>query len=170
MELDLQALFARKQESEEGDASFDFSGRDFGGFSIKGPLHVNYHAVAENASVCLTMMLKVQIEADCARCARPLEKEWILDRTFHIAPSDLQEEFLEFPFTNAGGIDLEELSYSELLMDVDSVLLCKDTCKGLCIACGCPKDECLCKEDDETQQVDPRWQALRDLLNEEDTL
>ncbi len=169
MELNLQNLFSQKNESSSDEVFFDVSQRDFGSFFVKAPLKMNYHALAKNGAVQITVFVNTVIEADCARCMQPFERTWEFERSFRITPQDLTQEFPELPFTENGGLDLEELVYSELLMDVDPVLLCKESCEGLCMQCGKSKTVCICKNDEPTQQVDPRWQALRDLLSEDDT-
>ncbi len=166
MELDLQPLFSQKEMCSENAFCLDISKRDFGTFSVQNPLQVRYRAEADNGDVSLWFSVQADLQAECARCMQPLSRTWVLEQTFRISPQDLKQEFPELPFTSKGALDLEELSYGELLMDVDSVLLCKDTCAGLCLRCGQKKEDCDCKEE---KIVDPRWQALLGLRDDEDT-
>ena len=42
----------------------------------------------------------------------------------------------ELPFDENGRLDVRELCYQELVMEVPTVLLCSDDCAGLCPICG----------------------------------
>ncbi len=167
MELDLQTLFSLREKCSVGEFDCEVSGHEFDGFDVVKPLRVRYEAVADNGAVQLEMCVCADIEAVCARCLLELQKEWRVESSFRITPQELQHEFLQLPFTKTGGLDLAELAYEELLMDVDHVLLCKPTCEGLCMHCGQLKETCSCKQD--KQEVDPRWQALLGLLDENDS-
>ena len=166
MELNLQKLLSAKEEREVGDRELDFSMMDFGGFTVPGPVQMHYEALGEGGSVTLSLSLKAVISAECARCAASFTRPWQLESEYRIAQADLYEEYPELPYTAEGWLDLDELAYGELLLDVDPVLVCSEDCRGLCMKCGKTKDVCTCPQE---EQGDERLQVLKQLLQNEET-
>ncbi len=165
MKLKLQTLFSGKTENENGEISLDFASRDFGAFQVLEPARLGFSAKAQNGAVLLDITLDATVQAVCARCAAPFERPWQWQNSFRITSRDLEEEFPELPFTADGGLDLEELAYGELLMEVGPVLLCREDCEGLCQNCGQPQGSCKCEPE---QAGDPRLQVLKQLLQAEE--
>ncbi len=163
MELNLQKLFAQPGTPLTEEGVFDFSGRDFGHFTAAAPVQFQYRAEGKNGEVQLFLSLQTTLQANCARCLAPFGRPWQLQRNFCITRADLEEEFPELPYTPGGGLDMEELAYGELLLDVDPVLLCREDCPGLCPTCGKPPAECACAKNGEG---DPRLAVLAQLLND----
>jgi uncharacterized protein len=62
-------------------------------------------------------------------------------------------------------LDLDELVYTEIIISLPMKHLCRKDCKGICSSCGknLNEEECSCNK----KQIDPRLQALADLLKEE---
>jgi uncharacterized protein len=48
-----------------------------------------------------------------------------------------------------------------LLLDLPAKPLCRDDCAGLCATCGIDRNHGSC--DCHTEELDPRWAALRSL-------
>lgn len=166
MELSLQKLLRGTDYPVEGSERYDFSNSDFSQFSAAGPVLLSYHAQHETGGVQLTVHIEATIAASCARCLEDVARDWQVDKTYHITSADMAEEFPELPFTPAGGIDLEELAYGELVLEVDSVLLCREDCPGLCPHCGHPTAQCECGSPSEPG--DERLAVLRQLLSDDD--
>ena len=91
---------------------------------------------------------------------------------FFITPEEtigLVEEFTNedsedegvFPL-EADAADLEEIVRTVFVLNLDSKLLCKPDCKGLCCRCGKNLNDgpCGCQK-----ELDPRFAALQQLLN-----
>lgn len=59
-------------------------------------------------------------------------------------------------------IDLNEVIWPGVLLELDTKFLCRPDCRGLCIHCGADLNEgsCGCKND----EIDPRLAGLADLL------
>ena len=62
-----------------------------------------------------------------------------------------------------GKLDIRDLAYTELVLEIPTVLLCSDDCAGLCPVCGNRKP-CSC-EHETNGQVDERLLILKKLLN-----
>ena len=59
--------------------------------------------------------------------------------------------------------DIGPLVTQAIVLALDLKPLCDEACKGLCSQCGVNRNEttCGCK----TEQIDPRWEQLKNLLN-----
>ena len=60
-------------------------------------------------------------------------------------------------------LDLAPLLREEILIHTDKRILCKPDCKGLCPECGKNRNRETC--DCEQDRIDPRFAALKDLLD-----
>ena len=58
-------------------------------------------------------------------------------------------------------IDVDEIVREQILLAVPARVLCVEDCKGICATCGTDLNagDCNC----ESQDVDPRWAALKSL-------
>lgn len=108
----------------------------------------------------------------CARCLEPVEVPlaFVVEETFVPTidivtgrPLDVEEEDRALWIDEHHILDLEEVLRQNALLAAPMHVLCKDDCRGLCPTCGKNLNEgpCSCQP-----EGDPRWSALRDLLNE----
>lgn len=111
--------------------------------------------------------IDMMVRMACSRCTKdtdlPLhtavEQRYIADKQQRETGDDDIEVFQN------DTIDLSELVYSEISMSIPMKVLCREDCKGLCSICGKDLNEgpCDCEQDD----IDPRWDALKGLLQRE---
>ena len=100
----------------------------------------------------------------CDRCAGDFtrEVEIPLDVVLveELSNEDSEDEWV-FPL-EADAADLEEIVRTVFVLNMDSKLLCKPECKGLCCRCGKNLNDgpCGCQK-----ELDPRFAALRQLLD-----
>ena len=100
----------------------------------------------------------------CDRCNEPAEKK-LAYRFNHILVAahveDNSDEYIEAPDYM---LDTDALLRDDILLELPSKFLCKDSCKGLCPKCGknLNKGKCACPE----KEPDPRFAALSKLLEE----
>ena len=103
------------------------------------------------------------IHGVCDRCAADFSRDVnipldvVLVR--ELANEDSEDEDL-FPLVDDSA-DLEEIVRTVFVLNVDSKLLCKPDCKGICCRCGHNLNEGLCSCE---KELDPRFAALRQLL------
>lgn len=146
------------------EGELDLSGQDFPGFNVPKPVAYQLQAKPEAGAVRVDMVLKAEINALCARCLTPLAQKHIVEKQYYLQQEDLLAENAELPFTPDGRLDVQELAYQDLVMDIPGILLCSEDCPGLCNRCGKPAAQCNCPE----QPVgDARLQILRTLIDEE---
>ena len=96
--------------------------------------------------------------AACSRCLEPVAGEISVhvDELFETHPLEGETYKLDDDV-----IDLEPMVRDALLLDLPLAPLCADDCAGLCATCGVNRNvtHCECV----TQEIDPRWAALRSL-------
>ena len=103
------------------------------------------------------------IHGICDRCAAEFSRD--IDFPIDVVlvtelTSEENEDEWVFPL-EGDSADLEDIVRTVFVLNLDSKLLCRDDCKGLCCKCGKNLNEgpCLCRK-----EPDPRFAALKQLL------
>ena len=100
----------------------------------------------------------------CDRCAGEFTREVEIPLDVVLVEelsNDENEDEWVFPL-EADAADMEEIVRTVFVLNMDSKLLCKPDCQGLCCRCGKNLNEgpCTCQK-----EPDPRFAALRQLLD-----
>ena len=109
-------------------------------------------------------MIETTIHGVCDRCAAEFteKKEIPLDVVLvtELANEENEDEWV-FPL-EGDSADLEDIVRTVFVLNMDSKLLCKSDCKGMCCRCGKNLNDgpCSCQK-----ELDPRFAALRQLLD-----
>ena len=109
-------------------------------------------------------MIETTIHGVCDRCAAEFteKKEIPLDVVLvtELANEENEDEWV-FPL-EGDSADLDDIIRTVFVLNMDSKLLCKEDCKGMCCRCGKNLNDgpCNCQK-----ELDPRFAALRQLLN-----
>lgn len=131
---------------------------------------------SEASRVKVNGIVAAKLQLECDRCLKPIE--FPVDSRFELKyvtradyqaqkaaePTlELSEEDLDLTVFEGEVIDLDELVREELLLSVPTHLICQESCKGVCPACGADRNitECRCGE----EVFDPRWAGLKKLVN-----
>ena len=99
----------------------------------------------------------------CDRCAseftRNVEIPIDVVLVTELADEENEDEWV-FPL-EGDSADLEDIVRTVFVLNMDSKLLCKEDCKGLCCRCGTNlnRGPCSCQK-----ELDPRFAALKQLL------
>ena len=105
---------------------------------------------------------RAEIFYSCARCLEETVKTVEISREVSVRQANLNDNEEELPLDKNGCLDVKELVYTELVLKVPPVLLCSESCAGLCPVCGKKREEgCLC----DTQPEDSRLAVLKQLLS-----
>ena len=103
---------------------------------------------------------------ECGRCCETFQKdiEGDLNVVFtfdEMKVGGAQNDEIKLLPHGMSEIDITQDVVDALLLAVPVKMLCRDTCKGLCPQCGVNLNEnaCTCQ----TQDIDPRWEPLKDL-------
>ena len=146
-----------------GAQEFDLSERDFPDYTVPGPVLAEWTAALEGSVLKLRLEITAAVEFCCARCLAESQRGFQISREYPIREQDCTDPQAELPFAPNGRLDLEELCYQELVMEVPSVLLCSDDCAGLCPVCG-RRNPCACTQETNGDVVDERLAILKTLL------
>lgn len=110
---------------------------------------------------------EVVLDMQCDRCLKPVSVKVVLDFEREVSPqiddnAEMSEED-DLGLMEGYNLDTEILIYNELLMNQPEKVLCKQSCKGICMVCGHDLNdgECGC----DTFVPDPRMAVLQDILN-----
>ena len=166
MLISIKKLMQKRDQPLHLQGVVDLSGRDFPYYTVTNPAAYTLDAEPEGNALRLSIVLEANISAQCARCLDTTVQLQCIEKQYVVREEDFAEEFPELPITPEGLLDLPEMLYQELLMEVPLALLCSEDCKGLCSGCGKKRDACSCI-DALIPEPDVRWKVLHDILDEE---
>ena len=144
--------------------SVDLSDLRYGeSYPVSEPVEAS--GVVRNTAGVLVMTGSVHttIHGVCDRCAADFDSyvEFPIDVVLvtELSNEENEDEGV-FPL-EGDSADLEDIVRSVFVLNLDSKLLCKPDCKGLCCRCGKNLNEgpCSCQK-----ELDPRFAALKQLL------
>ena len=167
MRLELRDIVHSPGATLQFSDSVDLSDLCYGNsYPVSEPVHVE--GTVRNTADVLMMkgMITTCIHGVCDRCAadftRDVEIPIDVVLVNELADEENEDEWV-FPL-EANTADLEDIVRTVFVLNMDSKLLCKDDCAGLCCKCGKNLNEgpCACQK-----EVDPRFAALKQLLNKE---
>lgn len=117
---------------------------------------------------------KTTVEMHCARCNTRVEQPLVVEISQRFAKEgntddrnnseELSLDEIDAEPIENDRVDLESVILYEIQLNIPMRVLCREDCKGLCPVCGTNLNEGSCSCD--TSDPDPRWDALRALLDE----
>ena len=144
--------------------SVDLSDLCFGvSYPVSEP--VKAEGMVRNTAGVLVMTGEITtcIHGTCDRCATAFDREINLPINVvlvtEMANEENEDEWV-FPL-EGDSADLDDIVRTVFVLNLDSKLLCKEDCKGICFRCGKNLNEgpCNCQK-----ELDPRFAALKQLL------
>ena len=112
---------------------------------MKGQLTTCIHGVCDRCASEFTESLEIPMDVVLVR---------------ELANEENEDEWV-FPLVEDSA-DLDDIIRTVFVLNMDSKLLCKPDCKGLCCRCGKNLNDGKC---DCQKELDPRFAALRQLLD-----
>ena len=164
MRLALTEIMHTPGASVSFSESVDLSDLQYGTcYPVSEPVCIQ--GTVRNTADVLVMKgaITTRIHGVCDRCASDFTQdvEIPLDVVLveELSNEDSEDEWV-FPL-ETDAADLEEIARTVFVLNLDSKLLCKPDCKGLCCRCGKNLNEgpCNCQK-----EIDPRFAALKQLL------
>lgn len=166
MQFDLKKFLQTGRTPYKTALECELSRCDWPGYEPLGPVKVSFAAAPLENGVEIELLIEATISAPCARCLEPVTRSYSLKRGWLVREQDLSSEELELPISEKGELDVDELAFQELVLEVDPVLLCSADCKGLCPVCGNAKAAgCTCQAAGEEPVTDARLAILKQLLD-----
>lgn len=164
MLIDLKHIFATDNSSLPIEYSLDLSSTEVSGvYPLKKPVTVSGIVSNKASLVVLDAVITYEYSAPCDRCGTETERMHTLRLNKSLAVSIEGEESDSILTVPDMKLDLDELLYSEVIVNLPMKHLCKEDCKGICPKCGKNLNDgkCGCPE----KEIDPRLSALAELLN-----
>ena len=164
MLLDLCQIIDRPGESVSFSTTVDLSDLRYGNsYPVSEP--VKAEGTVRNTAGVLMMKgdITTCIHGVCDRCASPFDREihYPLDVVLvtEFADEENEDEWV-FPL-EGDSANLDDIVRTVFVLNLDSKLLCKEDCKGICCRCGKNLNDgpCNCQK-----ELDPRFAALQQLL------
>ncbi len=131
---------------------------------------ISGRASRDRDQVRLQGQVKAEVEVACDRCLQSVAVPVGTDFDVTYLPADalasneatgLQTEEMGFSVYEGEAIDIDELAREQILLALPVRQLCREECRGLCPTCGTDLNAqtCACQ----TEETDPRWDALKSL-------
>ena len=165
MRLELKEILHCPGASISFSENVDLSDLCYGTtYPVSEPVHIE--GTVRNTADVLMMkgMITTCLHGVCDRCATEFSRDVEIPVDVVLVEEFTNEDSEDegvFPL-EAGTADLEEIVRTVFVLNLDSKLLCKPDCKGMCCRCGKNLNDgpCGCQK-----ELDPRFAALRQLLD-----
>ena len=145
--------------------SVDLSDLQFGtSYPVSEPVLASGTVRNTAGVLVMTGRITTTIHGVCDRCAGDFDREEDIPidvvLVTELSNEENEDEWV-FPL-EGDSADLEDIVRTVFVLNMDSKLLCREDCKGLCCRCGKNLNEgpCGCQK-----ELDPRFAALRQLLD-----
>ena len=145
-----------------------FEGQEFifpDGFSAE----VSVQWLESEALLLAVISVDAVVEAECARCLKPVSLEISGELRYLYCSQDPQtiddDEYMPVEIEHFGRVlDVMPQIQESIYTLLPTKVLCREDCKGLCPNCGADLNdgECSCRNED----VDPRLEALRNFTTD----
>ncbi len=165
MQLGLSKIIDCPGESINFSASVDLSDLLYGtSYPVSEPVLASGTVRNTAGVLVMTGSVTTCLHGTCDRCAsdftRDVEIPIDVVLVEELSNEDSEDEWV-FPL-EGDCADLEDIIRTVFVLNMDSKLLCRSDCKGICCRCGKNLNDgpCGCQK-----EPDPRFAALRQLLD-----
>lgn len=146
MKINLRQLFNIVGESKE--IGYSISENELSaihGYSFVSPVSVNGRLFNRAGVVYLEYTVNFTLSLTCDRCLSEFDRDYSFDFS-HIVVSSVNGDNDDYIVADGESIELNDIAFTDLLLQLPSKNLCRDDCKGLCMVCGCDLNvsECNC--------------------------
>lgn len=128
------------------------------------PLVAEIDVQAASGGIYLKLGFSARIEGPCFRCLEPASVDVdVRASEYHSTDPNEQDEELVSDYVAGDNLDVERWVRDSLVFALPDKILDRDDCPGLCPHCG-QRLEPGAVHDCQGEQLDTRWEKLRDLL------
>ena len=169
MRIELENL-----EGSKGDFAHVYKPEDLNPvderISLTGPATVTGKVRLAGNEVFVKGHVDTRARVECDRCLQPVEApvdadfelEYITGSEYESGGvAELTEAEMSVAVFDGEAIDVDEIVKEQIVLAVPTRMLCREDCKGICPECGMDRNtgDCSCT----TEDIDPRWAALKNL-------
>ena len=167
MKIDLKKLTASQHASIPFDEKIDLREETlYGAKPFQSPVQISGEVTGESGVLRLKGTIKAIYSTACARCLKPLDILLTAEVDTVLSDDPEAEEEDDLFVLTGDSVDPADVLVPALILQVQMTYLCKEDCKGLCPHCGADRNEVDC--DCDKKQIDPRFAALRALLDSDE--
>lgn len=138
--------------------------------SLVEPVEVKGRVRLSGAEIFVNGHIETRAEVECDRCLQRVnvpvnadfDLQYITGAEYESSgAAELTEDEMSVSVFDGEAIDIDEIVKEQILLAVPTRMLCRPDCKGICPECGIDKNtgDCACV----TDEIDPRWAALKNL-------
>src|SRR6476620_2891621 len=138
--------------------------------NLIAPAAVNGKIRLAGNEVFVNGHVETRAQVECDRCLQPVKTPVNTDFALEVmngseyesgGAAELTEAEMSVSVFDGEAIDVHEIVKEQIVLAVPTRMLCREDCKGICPQCGKDRNmgECNCV----TNDIDPRWAALKDL-------
>lgn len=166
MKADVSAIIKATGAKIKLDGNVELDDTVFLGetYKFSKPLKITGEIYNNGQSLTLDANVKGKMLTECARCLKEIEVDvdFDIDELLSRAEdgADADGDIILF---DGHEVELDDIVADRIIMNISGRYLCSDDCLGLCPTCGHNLNEGECGCDNE--YIDPRWQALKDILD-----
>lgn len=169
MELDLLTLFSCDGKKVQFDDEISVSPLPGDDFKVCTP--VKFKGTAQNIGGTVEIFgdASVTLKFVCDRCTEEYEEvfEFPVKESYKKSDKDSgssAEENPDITYIENTIVDLADIVYTNMYINIPSKHLCDEDCKGLCSECGANLNKCDCGCSSDV--TDPRFDILDSLLKD----
>lgn len=165
MLLDISRLFDIPDSFKDIDCEVDLEHiRRAGHKLFARPVKVTGKAQNRAGIVSIDYTASFELDTVCDKCLEPIQENRQMQFSHILVLSLNREDNDELIVVSGGQLDLAELTTADILLEIPTLMVCREDCKGLCPVCGKNRnvEPCGCS----TKTTDPRLDGLRALLDE----
>ena len=167
MKIDLRKLTGSNTVSIPFSETLDLREETlYGAKPFQSPVQISGEVSNESGVLRLKGTIKTIYSTACARCLKPLDILLTAETDMILSDDPETEEEDDLFVLTGDSVDPADVLVPALILQVQMTYLCKEDCKGLCPHCGADRNvtDCGC----EKKQIDPRFAALRALLDSDE--
>lgn len=165
--LDLGSLRLAPGDVRRVQAPVVFEPLEFGGetYDVEPvPVQCGVELQAMHGGLYLKMRFEAALVGPCFRCLEPARVSVRVNASeYQEKGADPLDEELGCEYLGGDQLDVERWARDALVLALPGKILCRPDCAGLCPRCGVRLEPGL-EHDCAPQEPDPRWDALRGLL------
>lgn len=170
MLVNLTDIFSSEQKIDTKEVSYEPDTVNVGGLSYeilsKTPVSLTLKNVGKGKAL-VTAKSSFEFELGCDRCLKPVKYTMEIDAQQEVISPDYADEIDEDAeqtvFMEGYQLNVDDLIYSDIVLNWPMKILCREDCKGICRICG--KDlntgECGC----DTFVPSPGLAGIKEIFN-----
>ena len=170
MLVNLTDIFSSEQKTVTKEVAYEPDTVDVGGISYdihsKAPIALTLKNIGKG-KVLVTAKTSFEFELNCDRCLKPVKHTIDTDIQQEVISPDylgeIDEDAEQTVFMEGYQLNVDDLIYSDIVLNWPMKILCREDCKGICRICG--KDlntgECGC----DTFVPSPGLAGIKEIFN-----